>query len=482
MSAAALDFAQDGGVEGRHRRPAEQAASPRCWQRAKVRVVRGLGEVFRCQDLHGRDEAAIDDHAPSTSSSRPAPSPLPLPVLPFGGNVISSTEALSLPDVPQRLAVVGAGYIGLELGIAFRKLGSEVTVIEAEDRILPRYDEQLTQPVRRWLERAGVTLHLGARVSGPIEGGALAADAKDGSALSINGRQNPGHGRPQPLAEGWGLEEMGLDMDGPFVKVDDQCRTAMRDVWAIGDLVGEPMLAHKASAQGAMVAEIIAGQRRRFEPAAIAGDLLHRARKLSPPGCRRRRPRRRHRGHDGAFPFAANGRALTLEAGEDGGFVRIVARERRPAAFSASRRSAGMSPSSPANSRMRWKWARSWKTSRHDPCASDLGRGVRRGGAPRARPRAACLTGAFTWARQRRRPMQMDDIPFGTTEWTSAPDRAPRGPARRAGAPVNSAASVCASSNTRRAISPITGARRATSFTCSTAFSIPSCRMAASCG
>ena len=74
----------------------------------------------------------------------------------------------------------------------------------------------------------------------------------------------------RPLTQGWGLEEMALDMTGPFIKVDDQCRTAMRDVWAIGDLVGEPMLAHKAMAQGAMVAEIIAGKRRRFDPAGVA--------------------------------------------------------------------------------------------------------------------------------------------------------------------------------------------------------------------
>src|SRR5439155_811245 len=81
--------------------------------------------------------------------------PAPLAVLPFGGNVISSTEALSLDELPQSLAIIGAGYIGLELGIAFKKLGAAVTVIEAADRILPRYDEALTRPVRRWLQRAG---------------------------------------------------------------------------------------------------------------------------------------------------------------------------------------------------------------------------------------------------------------------------------------------------------------------------------------
>ena len=126
------------------------------------------------------------------------------------------------------------------------------------------------------------------------------------------------------MTKGWGLEEMATDMAGPFVKVDDQCRTAMRGVWAIGDLVGEPMLAHKAFAQGAMVAEIIAGQRRHFDPGlvpaivfsepeiVVAGMLPDEAEAA---------------GIDAAvsvFPFAASGRAMTLDAGSGGGFVRIV--------------------------------------------------------------------------------------------------------------------------------------------------------------
>jgi dihydrolipoamide dehydrogenase len=119
---------------------------------------------------------------------------------------------------------------------------------------------------------------------------------------------------------------MALDRAGPFVKVDDQCRTAMRDVWAIGDLVGEPMLAHKAMAQGAMVAEIIAGQRRRFDRASVAAIVFTEpeiivAGMLPDEAA--------SAGIDAAisvFPFAANGRALTLEAGAGGGFVRIVSR------------------------------------------------------------------------------------------------------------------------------------------------------------
>ena len=119
---------------------------------------------------------------------------------------------------------------------------------------------------------------------------------------------------------------MMVDMNGPFVKIDDQCRTTMRNVFAIGDLTGEPMLAHKASAQGEMVAEIIAGTKRRFEPNAIPAVCFTEpeivAVGLSPEQAKAQ-------GHEvitGQFPFAANGRALSAEAGDDGGFVRVTAR------------------------------------------------------------------------------------------------------------------------------------------------------------
>ena len=250
-----------------------------------------------------------------------------LPVLPFGGNIISSTETLSMTTVPKHLAVVGAGYVGLELGTAFRKLGAEVTVIEMADRILPRYDTALTRPVRRWLERNKVALHLGARVTGLDAEDRLALETAKGEPLALAADKILVTVGRRPRTEGWGLENMGIDRDGPFVKIDDQCRTAMRDVWAIGDLVGEPMLAHKASAQGAMVAEIIAGHRRRFDPASVAAICFTEPEivvaGLSPDEAKAA-------GEDivtGQFPLSASGRAMTLEAGEDGGFVRIVARK-----------------------------------------------------------------------------------------------------------------------------------------------------------
>jgi dihydrolipoamide dehydrogenase len=128
------------------------------------------------------------------------------------------------------------------------------------------------------------------------------------------------------LTRGWGLEAMAVDLAGPFVKIDDQCRTSVRNVWAIGDLVGEPMLAHKASAQGEMVAEIIAGRRRTFDPAAIPAVCFTEPEIVSVGLSAREAADKGVEAIAGQFPFAASGRALSMNTGDDGGFVRVIAR------------------------------------------------------------------------------------------------------------------------------------------------------------
>lgn len=249
--------------------------------------------------------------------------------LPYGDAVISSTEALALNELPKRLAVVGAGYIGLELGIAFAKLGSEVTVIEALDRILPLYDAELTRPVERWLKKHGVAVHLKSKVGGVTNKGkthTLQYEAADGSGHSLACDKVLVTVGRRPNTQGWGLEQMGVDLNGAFVKVDEQCRTSMRGVWAIGDLVGEPMLAHKASAQGEMVAELIAGHRRSYDPVCIPAVCFTEPEIVSAGLSPEQARAAGHAVKVGQFPYAANGRALSMEAGADGGFVRVVAR------------------------------------------------------------------------------------------------------------------------------------------------------------
>jgi dihydrolipoamide dehydrogenase len=294
-----------------------------------VRVVQGRariidGKTVEVQSEGGDGQATrrlACEHLLLATGSEP----VELPSLPFGASVISSTQALSPTSLPESLAVVGGGYIGLELGMAYCKLGVRVSVIEAQDCILPSYDAELTKPVAKAMAKLGMSLHLSSSVSGM---------SRDGDGVTVRGPD--GHeavipadrilvavGR-RPCTQGFGLESLQLDMNGRAVRIDDQCRASMRNVWAIGDVAGEPMLAHRAMAQGEMVAEIIAGHRRRFVPASIPAvcftDPEVVVAGMNPEEASRS-------GLDcisAMFPFSANGRAMTLEAGD--GFVRVVAR------------------------------------------------------------------------------------------------------------------------------------------------------------
>jgi len=292
-------------------------------KRAKVHVVEGWGSFTDAKTCIVKtkdgEQRIVAEHVILAAGSKP----IELPFLPFGGKVISSTEALDLKELPKKLVVVGAGYIGLELGIALRKLGSEVTVVEALDRILPLYDAELVAPVAKWLKTNGVTVHLGAKAKGAVADG-LVVEMADGKSETLTADKILVTVGRKPNSEGWGLEKMAVDMAGRFVKVDDQCRTAMKNVWAVGDLVGEPMLEHKAATQGEMVAEIIAGHKRRFDPVAIPAVCFTDP-EIATAGLLPDEAAKHGEVITALFPFAANGRALSMDAGE--GFVRIVARK-----------------------------------------------------------------------------------------------------------------------------------------------------------
>ncbi len=248
-----------------------------------------------------------------------------LPFLPFGGPVISSTGALALTELPARLAVVGGGYIGLELGTAFAKLGAKVTVVEALPRILAQYDAELTRPVAKRLSELGIRVLTGAKAKGLSgKGDALLVETADGKDEKIAADKVLVTVGRRPATEGWGLEEIDLARNGRFIRIDEQCRTSMRGVYAIGDVTGEPMLAHRAMAQGEMVAEIVAGHKRSWDKRAIPAvcftdpELVTAG--LSPDEAKKL-------GFEvktAMFPFSANSRAMTRQGEE--GFVRVVAR------------------------------------------------------------------------------------------------------------------------------------------------------------
>ena len=249
-----------------------------------------------------------------------------LPGLAFGGPVVSSTEALSPSALPAHLVVVGAGYIGLELGTAYRKLGARVSVIEMAGRVLPAYDDELARPVAASLKRLGIDVHLESSVLGMTEDGkAVRMKNAGGEDIAMEAdRVLVAVGR-RPRTTGFGLESLLLDMNGRAVKIDNQCRTSMRNVWAIGDLTGEPMLAHRAMAQGEMVAEIIAGKRRHFTPAAIPAVCFTDPEVVVVGLTPQEAERQGIACISASFPYAANGRAMTIENTD--GFVRVVARK-----------------------------------------------------------------------------------------------------------------------------------------------------------
>lgn len=249
--------------------------------------------------------------------------PVELPFLAFGGKVISSTEALALDSVPERLVVVGGGYIGLEIGTAYAKLGSAVTVVEAMAKILPQYDSALTRPVMTSLETLGIKVLLDTRAKGLSDTG-LSAET-DGESIDLPADRILVTVGRRSRSQGAGIPGLSLDMIGQFIRIDETCRTSMRGVYAIGDVTGEPMLAHRAMAQGEMVAEILAGKKRVWDKACIPAvcftDPEIVACGLSPEEAK-------SAGIEtitGQFPFTANGRAMSMEA--DSGFVRVVARK-----------------------------------------------------------------------------------------------------------------------------------------------------------
>ncbi|THU05227.1 dihydrolipoyl dehydrogenase [Lampropedia puyangensis] len=302
-------------------------------KRQKVQVVNGWAHIVdgKSVDVRGADGTITHriqcEHLLLANGSVP----VELPILPFDGDkVISSTEALSPAQLPKQLIVVGGGYIGLELGITYRKLGVAVTVIEAAERILPAYDAELTKPVQTRLEKLGIKLYLKHQVIGAVKGkgaGVEIRPAGDESAKVVTLKADQvlvAVGR-KPRTEGYNLESLQLTMKGRAVLVDDQCKTSMKNVWAIGDVTGEPMLAHRAMAQGEMVAEIISGKTRHFQPQQIPAvcftDPEVVSVGLSPDEAKAA-------GHEvltAQFPFSANGRAMSLEDTE--GFIRVVARK-----------------------------------------------------------------------------------------------------------------------------------------------------------
>jgi dihydrolipoamide dehydrogenase len=261
--------------------------------------------------------------------------PIELPFMPYDEHVISSREALSLENLPDHVAIVGGGYIGLELGITFRMLGSEVTVVEAMDSVLPIFDKELRRPLEIAIKKQKIKTHLGvfakgteATKDGRVQLNFIDKNEKDDKKMQhivvdkvlVTVGRKPNSASLSPT--GVALDERG------FVKVNDRCETNMKGVYAIGDVCNSgEMLAHVASFQGEMVAEIIAGKKRAYDPVAVPAIVFTEPEIVSVGLSPEEAEAAGHPVIIGKFPLGANGRALTQEAEKSAGFIRVCARE-----------------------------------------------------------------------------------------------------------------------------------------------------------
>jgi dihydrolipoamide dehydrogenase len=242
--------------------------------------------------------------------------------------IVSSTGALSLPNVPKRLVVIGAGYIGLELGSVWSRLGSEVTVVEMLDRVAPGLDTEVARQLQRVLTKQGLAFKLGTKVTG--------IDSK-GKSLKLTLEQAAG-GKSEtlecdvvlvavgrvPNTEGLGLADVGVKMDNRGrIVVDEKFATNVPGIYAIGDVIKGPMLAHKAEEEGVALAEILAGQAGHVNYDVIP-SVIYTAPEIASVG--KSEEELKAAGVDykvGKFPFTANGRAKVNRTTE--GFVKILA-------------------------------------------------------------------------------------------------------------------------------------------------------------
>ncbi|KEO80987.1 dihydrolipoyl dehydrogenase [Tumebacillus flagellatus] len=253
--------------------------------------------------------------------------PVQLPAFPFDGEyILSSTEALTLTEVPSSLLVLGGGYIGLELGTAYAKLGSQVTVIEMGPNLLPGVDPALVQIVKKNLKKLGVEILTQAAASKyEVREGKLqvTVDVQGQEQVLRADKMLVTVGR-RPNTEELGLEQVGLQPDARgFLETDAQMRTQHPNIYAIGDITHGPMLAHKASKEGIVAAEAIAGHQSAMDPVGIPAVIFTDP-EIATVGLSESQAKEQGvRVVTGKFPFAANGRALTTNDGD--GFCTVVA-------------------------------------------------------------------------------------------------------------------------------------------------------------
>ena len=291
----------------------------------KVTVIRGDGRFVAPRVLEVAGEEGTQrigfDHCIIAAGSEP----VRLPFLPDDPRVMDSTAALELQDIPQRLLVIGGGIIGLEMGCVYDALGSKVSVVELMDQLMPGADPDLVKPLEKRLRKRYEQILLGVKVQGVEalpEGLRVSFSGTGAPTPQIYDRVLVAVGR-RPNGSGIGAEAAGLTVDPRgFLSVDRQMRTSQPHIFAIGDIVGQPMLAHKATHEGKVAAEVIAGEKRAFD-ARVIPSVAYTDPEVAWVGLTESEAKAKGIEYQkGSFPWAASGRSLAQ--GRDEGFTKLL--------------------------------------------------------------------------------------------------------------------------------------------------------------
>ncbi|AXM88036.1 dihydrolipoyl dehydrogenase [Anoxybacillus ayderensis] len=291
----------------------------------KVEIVRGEAYFVDENTVRVMTENSAQTYKFKNAIIATGSRPIELPTFKFSKRVLDSTGALNLPEIPKSMVVIGGGYIGTELGTAYANFGTKITILEGADEILSGFEKQMSAVVRRRLKKKGVDVFTNALAKGveEREDGVTVTFEVNGETKTIDAEYVLVTVGRRPNTEEMGLEQIGVKMtERGLIEIDKQCRTSVPNIYAIGDVVAGPPLAHKASYEGKIAAEAIAGHPSEIDYLAIPAVVF------SDPECASVGYFEKQAIEEGIdvitakFPFGANGRALALN--ETDGFLKLV--------------------------------------------------------------------------------------------------------------------------------------------------------------
>ena len=294
----------------------------------KVEVIKGTAFFNDTHQLRVVDGDDAQSYTFKKAILATGSRPIEIPGFKFGGRIIDSTGALNLTEIPKKLIVIGGGYIGSELAGVYANLGTEVTILEGESKILSAFDNDMIQLVVKNFEDKNVNIVTSAMAKSAKEtdNGVEVTYESDGKAHTVEADYVLVTVGRRPNTGDIGLENADVKIsDRGIIEIDDQCKTSNENIYAIGDIVAGPQLAHKASYEAKIAAEAISGEKSEVDYMAIPAVCFTDP-ELATVGLNEKQAK--DEGYEivtGKFPFAANGRALSLDATE--GFVKLVGRK-----------------------------------------------------------------------------------------------------------------------------------------------------------